>query len=190
MSTGVKLIVAGFVLCLIGVASFAYGIYALNSSSAAMPEFRVPGEFTSRTSDEGRYYVWDCTTTNFDGEVVQRSDDLPDGYKVVVKSGGNLLEFEADRSTTYSVGNHRMQSVGFVRAPANSELVVEVSGPIEPFRVASVSQASFGEAVFNSILPFLIGVPSVVFGFLLGVIGVIVIVVQGRSRETEPGSVE
>lgn len=183
MNLGAKLMIAGAVVLAVAIISLVYAVISLTGASAATPEYQVPGTFTSTTSEAGKYYVWDCLETSFDGKMVTRPEALPDEYKVkVLDSEGEELPFTFDRSMVFSVGSHKMKSVGYVNAPADAELTVEVTGFAEPFRVASFARSSFGDIVFKAVLPFFAAITGGAIGGLFVLVGLIVFLMT-RNRD-------
>lgn len=183
MKLGVKFLIAGAVFCGIAALSLAYAVGSLTSAVPATEEFRVPGSFTKTTSDAARYYVWDCHETLFEGAVVKRDQALPDGYKVTVtNAAGDELPFDFDRKQSFSVGSHKMTSVGSVQAPADTELTVSIDGFEEPFRVASFEKSSFRDIVMKSVLPFFLSVGMGLVGGLALLIGFVLVITDTKRK--------
>lgn len=185
MTTGGKLMVAGACLIVLAVGLVAYAVSSLMNADPATNEYQVPGTFEATVDEPGRHYVWDSFQTNFDGKFVNRDEDLPDGYGVVVMdAAGEEVQFTPDRSIRMSVGSHAMKSVGYINAAETGPYSVQVTGPEEPFRVFAFAPSSFGAIVFSMVLPILAAVPSGLLGFILLVIG-FVIWLRGPKQDPE-----
>lgn len=183
MNLGVKLMIAGGIAFVVSVIGLVYAVISLTGAAAATPEFEAPGSFSSTTKEAGNYYVWDSFQTSFDGEIVNRPEALPDGYRVSVSDpAGEELPFTFDHSMVFSVGSHKMKSVGYVAAPADTTLTIDVDGFEEPFRVVSFARSSFRDIVFKAVLPFFAAIAVGAVGGILVLVGFVVWLVN-RNRE-------
>lgn len=142
MKPGVKTIIAGAVLFLIGAVVVPLSIalpLILGTPKAA--QFIIPGTMATKIEKPGRYYLWNDFQTMYDGKSYNRSESIPDGLEIHVRdSKGEPINFVSDTSITMSNGGASRHSIGYVELASPGKVSIEVSGGNEE-RVFSFAQS-------------------------------------------------
>ncbi len=163
---------AGIVLLVVGIAIFALTLVRLSGGAALDPQTKVAGTVTAEIAAPGRYYLWDNHWTVFDGERIKYSADCPEGAEVTVTdAGGSALEFVADASQSWSIGNNGKTSIGYVDVPSATTIrlvIDDVGGE----RIVSVSNRTLREELWPRLGGFGIGLVVAAVGAMLSFLGV------------------
>ena len=142
MKRGIKTMLVGAALIVMGVLGAVAVFLPLIRGGATEVQYRVPGSFDVSVEEAGRYYFWDNHRTLFEGTSYNREARLPDGMTIEIRdSSGGRCDFVADSSISWSVGNHSKESVGYIDMDAAGTVQVDVSGGGEE-RILSFSQSS------------------------------------------------
>ncbi|MDD5262205.1 MAG: hypothetical protein PHD76_10200 [Methylacidiphilales bacterium] len=142
MKKGLKTLIAGILLFVIGafVVPIAM-ILPLILDGSKETQFMIPGSAEVDIEKPGRYYLWNDYQTVFEGKSYNRSEGIPDGLEISIKSAnGEKLKFVSDTSISSSSGSSSKHSIGYIQAGNPGKLTVAVSGTAEP-RVFSFSES-------------------------------------------------
>ncbi|EDM24872.1 hypothetical protein LNTAR_13407 [Lentisphaera araneosa HTCC2155] len=149
-------------------------------------QFKVPGSFQVQANEIGTYYLWNDHQTIFQGKSYNRSQDIPDGMKFLLKDAqsGESFTFVSDTSMSSTRGNHARNTIGYIDIVKPGKVDIEVSGGEDEERIFSFSQSNF-KTLFGIIfggmaLSLLVGVTGFVF-----IIWGIVLIVQSKNQDSE-----
>ena len=118
---GVGLLIAAGVLVV-------WTVVSLNSAASFVDLNRVPGTFTVKAAESGRYFLWDAEKTRFEGELFEAAGAFPEDSTVsITDSDGNLLKFVSEEGDGVSVGNNRHRNVGYVDVTNPATLTVDIA---------------------------------------------------------------
>lgn len=170
-----RLAIVGFVLAVAGIAVFGFTLSRLISGAALDPQAKVPGTVTVAIDTPGRHYVWDNHWTMFEGERFQYPADWPaDSDISVVADDGTKLNFVADTSRNWSIGNNEKTSVGYVEVPEATVVRLQI-GDVGRERIVTVSNRSMKQELWArlgglgvGLAVGAIGVPVALLGLVLG----------------------
>ncbi len=161
--------------------SFVWTFYELNRGAGHEPQFEVPGTFRSSADQPGRYYVWDNHLTMFEGTKIQRDEKFPEELEIIIRdAAGNPVEFVADTSKSWRIGNHDKSSVGYIDAKVPGEFEIEVRGDAET-RILSFSQPDLFKELRSALMGFAV---AAVFA-LVGAIAMLLSIFR-RARRPAP----
>lgn len=130
MKAGIKLIITGFVLFVLGgfVMPLLFLIPLFFDGSKDI-QFKVPGAIQATINKPGRYYIWNNFQTMYKGKSYNRSERIPDGLEVKIRdSEGKPLDLVCDSSMFSSVMNNSKRSIGYFEAKNAGRVNIEVSG--------------------------------------------------------------
>ncbi len=143
MKRGIKTIIAGCLVFLLGV--FAPVLFMLPFLLSHEPEtqFKVPGSAEFTLDKPGSYYLWNDYRTIYKGRSYNESQNIPNGMEIHIRdANSNELEFVSDTSATMNVGDSSKKSVGHVEIEHPEKVTIHVSGGNED-RIFSFSQFDF-----------------------------------------------
>lgn len=169
-----RIATAGFALFIVGIAIFGFTLVQLIGGTALDPQTKVPGTVTAEIDASGRYYVWDNHWTMFDGERVQYSADWPKDAKIVVRdSNGRELEFIADASQNWSIGNNEKTSIGYIDIPTPSAIRLDIDD-IGNERIVTVSNRTMKQELWSRLGGFAVGLGVGAIGVTICLLGLLV----------------
>ncbi len=174
MKPGLKTLIIGVVLFILGgfVIPFLL-ILPLFLNESADQQFLVPGSKEVSVEKAGRYYLWNDFQTVYDGRSFSRSENIPDGLKIIVTDdAGKTLSFKSDTSTSSSSGSSSKNSIGYVEPGNLGKLTVSVSGDTGE-RVFSFSQSIFPKMFLAIFGGGIVSLQMAFIGFGIGIWGVI-----------------
>ena len=190
MEKPTKLLVSGIVLFVGGIiASFILAISAFLPFLTREPDTRllIPGSMEIKIESAGRYYLWNCHQTVYQGKTYSKSEDIPDNLTISLKTkdGGSHVDIIGHSSITMSFDSSSQKSIGYFDIAHPGDYILDVQGESEP-RVFSFGRLGFSFATL--FLTMFIGM-SLCFlmstvGFVLGVIGVVGIVKRFTSKRS------
>jgi hypothetical protein len=185
MKTGVKTIIAGAILFVLGafVVPLAIILPLIFGDSNEI-QFKVPGSTQIVIEEPGRYYMWNDYQTVFYGKSYNRSESIPDGIEIRIMnaSTGELFDFVSDTSISSSRGSSSKNTIGYIEVQSPSTVEVEVAGGEEE-RVFSFSESNllkmFGLILGGSILAVIIGIT----GFGITIWGIVKLMRSSKKGE-------
>jgi hypothetical protein len=182
-----RIAIFGVALIVVGIAIFAFTLVKLMGGSALDPQTKVPGTVTAEVDAAGRYYVWDNHRTMFGGERVQYSADWPDDAKVSVRDAdGTELEFVADTSQNWSIGNHEKTSIGYFDVPAGTSLQLDIDDTGRD-RIVTVSNRTMKQELWSRLGGFGVGLAVGAVGIPICLLGLFV-GRRGSTATVAPGA--
>ncbi|WP_269542995.1 hypothetical protein [Cerasicoccus fimbriatus] len=130
MKKGIIKIISGV---LVGISGFAimvvWILLPLIESMESNPQFMGPGELTYHAEEPGNYFLYNQYRAMIDGVLYDKPESLPDGFQVAITDeAGTQLEFHSDRSFSFSSGETKGRSVGYVQVTAPTTLEIQLSG--------------------------------------------------------------
>jgi len=144
MKRGVKTLVAGCLLAIVGCAVIPIGLalsFLVYNDHA--DQFVVPGTTQIQADQPGRYYLWNDYQTVYQGTSYNESETIPGGMNIsVTDDQGKQLAFISDTTISTTRGSSASNSIGYVEVKQPGKLDVSVSGNLNR-RVFSMSQFSF-----------------------------------------------
>jgi hypothetical protein len=188
MKPGVKIIIAGVVLMIVGAVCVPLGIVLkLILGQSDVVQFEVPGLLQTVVDEPGRYYLWNDHQTIFEGKSYNRAIEIPDGFEVsVFGPNGVELAFSSDLNTSFTSGSGVKQSFGYVDVENSGPVRVEIIGDIEG-RIFSFSQFSLRGMFGIFVLGFIIAALFGLSGLALLICGIVKL---ANSPKPEPGGIK
>jgi len=185
MKTGVKTIIAGAILFVLGafVVPLAIILPLILGDSNEI-QFIVPGSTQIVIEEPGRYYMWNDYQTVFNGKSYNRSESIPDGIQIIITNTGTgeILDFVSDTSISSSRGSSSKNTLGYIEVQSPSTVDIEVFGGEEK-RVFSFSESNllkmFGLIFGGSIVAVIFGVT----GFGITIWGIVKLVRSSKKGE-------
>jgi hypothetical protein len=187
MQPGIKTIIAGGVMLLLGVLVVPLlVVLQLILGNQHGAQFEAPGSMELAVKEPGRYYLWNDFRTVFNGRTYDRSENLPDGVEIQIRdASGRQLEFISDSSISWSTGTSSKKSIGYVAVEQPGQVTVQVSGRSDD-RILSFSTSGL-LGVFGLIVGG-VGLSMVVAIAGLGLIIWGTVKLVRANRRGEPGS--
>lgn len=173
MKSGIKPIGGGIVVFLLGVLVIPILIVLpMLFDKSREVQFIAPGKIEVSIEKPGRYYLWNDYKTIYKGTIYNRSKDLPDGMKIVIRnSKGASLNFISDTSVSSSSGSSSKNTLGYVEVERPGQLKIEIFGGKET-RIFSFAQSRLLKLIglviagaFFSVLVAISGIGLTVWGF-------------------------
>lgn len=162
------------VFLVFGIGGLVWLFLFLSDSVTGGHRFTGPGETVCPVLDSGKHYVWHHLRSQFDGESIRGSKELPEDVEVTVtdlrENAG--LAFTQSRETRAGRGEISV-SLGYFEAPAAGDFRISVQGEFETAHF-SVKRSSFPAIIWRVAVS---GVVSA-FGWVGGPLLLLIIYVQ------------
>ena len=145
MKKGIKLIILGIGIFILGAIVVPTAIVlSVVFADTHVEKFLVPGTTRDQIEQPGLYYLWNNYETVFKGTTYNRSESIPDGFKIRIKNTDTCerLDFVSYTSMSSSTGNSSKNTIGYVEVKKPCTLQIEVTGGTEQ-QVFSFSQSDF-----------------------------------------------
>ncbi len=182
-----KAFTIGLILLVAGIAIFAVTFFRLIGGHALDEQTQVPGTLHVVIDQADRYYLWDNHWTLFDGRRVQYPKGCPDDIRVtVLDSEGGELQFVADSSKSWSIGNSSKTSVGYVDVPDAAELQLKIEN-LDRERIFSVSNDTMKQELWDRLGGLGIGIVIGLLGLPITLVG---LMIRRRQRRLESSTAE
>lgn len=148
MKKGVKKIICGTVLLIIGMAlPFVLTIPFFLQIQEEGEVFRGPGVSRTISIDEpGRYYLWHNYSTVFEGRSYSFPEELPDGlsFSLTEQPSGNKIPMQSGSGFSEESGSRKKSSIGYFEVTEPGRYTVTISGNTEQ-RIFSLGKSSIDD---------------------------------------------
>ncbi len=184
MPKGLRTLLTGVAFLVLAIMALVAAFKPMVRGESSEQQFRVPGTFQVSTTEPGRYFLWDNTRTVIDGARFKTTDKFPETLVVTVTDAeGTHYPLDDSTSLSWSVGNHRKQSIGHVDLSGPAEMQVSIEGE-GGLRVVSFSQST----LLNNLGHFFRRLAVAGVCGLLGVIGIIwgAVKLMRRAPSSQP----
>ncbi len=182
MKTGIKTIIAGVSLVILGVFAVPAAIVLpLILGDSNEKQFEIPGNTQIAVEKPGRYYLWNDYQTVFQGKSYNRFKSIPDGIEIKITNAetGELLDFVSDISISSSIGSSSQNTIGYIELQEPCSVDITVIGGAEK-RVFSFSKSKLRDMLWLIIGGFVLSPTLGIAGFGITTWGIVKL---GRSNK-------
>ena len=185
MKTGIKTIITGAVLFIVGAFVIPLAVVlpiVIGLSNSDEKQFIIPGDTQTTIEKPGRYYLWNDHQTIFKGKSYNRSESIPDGIEIKITNveTGKLFDFVSDASMSSTSGNSSKNTIGYIEVSSPCTVDIKITGGEEE-RVFSLSESNLlkmiGIILGGSVLAIILGFA----GFGIAVWGIVKLVRSNKK---------